>query len=204
MSRRPNSGVQPETRLGASSTESGGSSNLSRDQIFEILSNQRRRWVLHVLKQRDSDGTEIRELSTRIAAWETEKSTDLVTSAERKRVYTSLHQFHLPKMSKNRIIEYDPQGGIVELSSQATDLEVYLDVVREDTVPWSLYYGGVSVISGLLLGAAWFDLPPFGLLPDIAWAVVCIGVIMISAAVHHYYHHRLRLGQEGSPPGLDN
>lgn len=177
-------------------------STVSRDALFDVLSNHRRRYALHSLKQ-GSGTVGIGDLAEEIAAWETEKSADLVTSTERKRIYTSLQQFHLPKMSKNGIVEYDSQAGTIELTPQGTKLDIYLDIVRGDSVPWSLYYGSVSVMSGVLLGAAWLDLPPFGLFPDIAWAVGCIVVFMISAAVHYYYDRRLRLGREGGPPSLE-
>lgn len=202
MSRTRDSEIQSETEPAVSSSKARNASDFSRDQIFEILSNQRRRWVLHFLKQQDGGVTEIRELSTQIAAWENEKPPDLITSSERKRIYTSLHQFHLPKMSENKIVKYDQQGGAVELSAQATDLEVYLDVVREDTVPWSLYYAGISVVIGLILGAVWFDLPPFDLLPSLVWTTGCIVVFFLSALTHYYYERQLRLGRDGNPPIL--
>jgi hypothetical protein len=131
----------------AASVDDGrGASALSRDEVFDILSNQRRRHALHFLKQRNGDATELRELSAQVAAWENGKAIEQVTSDERRRVYTSLQQFHLPKLDRSEIVAYDNQRGRVELADEATDLDVYLDVVEGSDVPWSQYYLGFSAL----------------------------------------------------------
>ena len=176
-------------------------SRLSRDQMFEILSNQRRRSVIHYLKQR-GDPVELRELSAQLAAWETGKSIDQLEGNERKRIYTSLQQFHLPKMHTNDIIEFDDKQGVVELTAAADSLDVYLDIVGKNDIPWSKYYTGLSALSAALTIGVWFEIYPLTILPDVSWVAFMATVFTISSLAHVYENRQTRLGTEGPPPDL--
>lgn len=199
MSQTRGSKTHIETDSVVSSTESPNTGALSRDQIFELLSNQRRRNVLHFLKQQEGGKTELQELSTQVASWENSKSVNQLTSSERKRVYTSLQQFHLPKLHRNGVIEYDDQRGFIELTAAADNLGVYIDVVADQDVPWSLYYAGLSGLSFALVAAIWGGIYPFTLFPNLAWTAFIVTVFTVSALAHVYYDHRIRLGVDGVP-----
>ncbi|MFB6135685.1 MAG: hypothetical protein ABEJ04_02905 [Halobacteriaceae archaeon] len=190
-----------ETALGTEREEEEPSEP-SREQVFELLSNQRRRHVMHYLRQHDRE-VELRELATQLAAWENEKPAEAVSHDERRRVYTALRQSHLPKMDEAGVIDYDPNGGVVDPRPGMDDVELYLDVVPEDEIPRSQYYLGLSALSAGVLALAWTDVPPFDLLPDLGWAAVCIGLFAVSAAVDTYYKRRRRLGNDGPPPEVN-
>lgn len=183
-----------------SSRESDGGEP-SRDEIFQIVSNQRRRHVVHYLRQQDR-AVELRELSTQISAWENEEPPAAVTHDERRRVYTALRQNHLPKMDESGVVDYDADRGVIEPSDAMADVELYLDVVPESEIPRSEYYLGLGAVSAALLTVAWVDVPPFGALPDVAWAGLCVAALIASGAVDTYYDRQRRLGGEGSPPGV--
>ena len=204
MSRTRDPTTQSETGPAASSTESSKSSDLSRDQIFELLSNQRRRSVLHFLKQQNGDETEIRELTSQVAAWENGKPNDQLTGPEYQRVYVSLQQFHLPKLHTNGVVEYDGRRGTVELTAAADNLDVYFDVVANQDVPWSLYYAGLSGLSVVLVVAVWSGIYPLTVLPDLAWGVFTATVFAVSALAHIYQDRQMRLGVDGPPPDFRN
>jgi DNA-binding transcriptional ArsR family regulator len=179
---------------------------LSKDDIFTVLSNERRRFVLRYLK--DHGGTaEIRDLSQQVAAWENDVPIAKLNYKQRKRVYTSLHQTHLPKLDDTGIVEYDRDRKTVELTDRIETLDIYLEVVPENDIPWSQYYLGLAAVSLAVVAAAWFDLFPFSLLPDIAFAVLVAGALGISAAVHTYYTRSLGEGQSpvrsATPHGTD-
>jgi hypothetical protein len=173
----------------------------ARDQMFDVLSNQRRRSVIHYLKQRD-DRAELRELSAQLAAWETGKSLDQLTGTDRKRVYTSLQQFHLPKMHRTDIVEFDTQQKVVELTPTADHLDVYLDVVTTNDIPWSKYYASLSVLSVFLVVGVLFEIYPLTVLPDVSWAVFMATTFSVSSLVHLYETRQTKLGLEGPPPDL--
>ena len=174
------------------------STELSRDAIFSMLSNQRRRYVIHYLKQHPERVT-IRDLSQQIAAWENGVSVEALTYKQRKRVYTSLHQTHLPKLDDSGVVDYDRDRGIVSLNDRSRELEMYLEVVRSDDVPWSTYYFGLSVIAGAVVLLAWVGLPPFAAVPGLAYATLFAVVLSLSALVHVHYTRRMRLGDGDTP-----
>lgn len=178
--------------------EPGAGLQLSTDETFELLSNHRRRYALHHLSR---EGTaELGSLSRQIASWENGTEVAEVSSAERKRVYTSLQQFHLPKMEEQGVVRYDDRAGEVELASAAEDLDVYLEVVEGRDIPWSQYYLGLAAVNAALLAAVGIDAAPFTALPDFAWGVFVVTTLVISALVHTYYNSGMRLGAAEQPP----
>jgi DNA-binding transcriptional ArsR family regulator len=179
--------------------ESERSGALSKDLVFTMLSNQRRRHVIHYLKQRGERVT-IRELSRQVAAWENGVETDDLDYKQRKRVYTSLHQTHLPKLDDAGIVDYNRDRGTVALDTGASELEVYMEIVPEKELPWSVYYLGLAVISLVLVPLVWLDVFPFAGFPDVALAALVAVAFTVSAALQTYYSGDVRLGGTGPPP----
>ncbi|MFC7046674.1 hypothetical protein ACFQH6_15815 [Halobacteriaceae archaeon GCM10025711] len=165
-----------------------------------MLSSRRRRYVLHYLLQQEAGASELRELTMQLAAWENDTTVEEVTSKQRMRVYTALRQSHLPKMDREGVLEFDAARGTVELTEEASQLEVYLDIVPHNEIPWSEYYLGLGVISTALVAAVWMGTFPFGLVPDLAWAGLISVLFVASAAFHTYHSREMRLGTDGKPP----
>jgi len=189
-----------------SSTEPIGepSESLSRDDAFELLSNERRRHVLHHLKQQD-EAVELGTLAEHVSAWENGTAVDEISATERKRVYTSLQQFHLPKMEDQNVVAFDRREGTVHLSERAGDLEVYLEVVEGGDIPWSQYYLALSAVNLALVTAALVNAYPFSLVPVGSWAVFSITTFLVSGIVHTYIgQSEMRLGRNDRPPELDD
>ena len=172
---------------------------LSQDVAFEMLSCRRRRYVLHYLKQADGVA-DLRELVVQIAAWENDVSTTEVTYEQRTRVYTALRQSHLPKLDGSGVISFDADRGTVVLTDAASELEVYLDVVPHDDIPWSKYYLGLGVLCTGFVAGTWIGLLPFSLLPPLAGTALVTALFTISAVVHVRHDNRMRLGTDGVPP----
>lgn len=184
-------------------TDADGDSSLSSDDVYGLLSNHRRRYALHYLKHRDSE-TSIGDLSEQVAAWENGIDSAEVGADQRKRVYTSLQQVHLPKLDEKEVVQYDDRAGTVELSSAAEDLDVYMEVVQGRDIPWSQYYLGLAAVNAGLVAAVFADAYPLTLLPDVAWAAFVVTSFVISALVHTYINSEMRLGERDHPPELDD
>ncbi len=152
---------------------------LSQDVVFDLLSSPRRRFVLYYLNQVD-DSVTIGDLADEVAAWENEVDVEELSSQQRKRVYVSLYQTHVPKMDDAGIIEYDSDSGKVVLADQAVDISAYLSRDEEEQ-PWQQYYLAIAIIGGLFYGAVAFGLIGVvsqfaaGLLIILAFAVTAIG-----------------------------
>src|SRR6056297_1060870 len=156
-----------------SSTEdsSGVQETLSEDLIFDVLKNRRRRYTLHYLKQENSP-VELSELAEQVAAWENNTTVDGLSANERKSVYTSLYQTHLPKLADAGIVDYNRNRGVVELSENAEQLESYLRPREE--FPWIRYYLGLAIISAILVFADVLGVPPFANIPNEVWGVLIV------------------------------
>lgn len=86
---------------------------LPLDEVFGILKNRRRRYVLKYVAEADGQ-VSIGETAEQIAAWENDKPVEQITSSERKRVYVGLYQSHLPKMDGIGAVSFNKPRGIIE------------------------------------------------------------------------------------------
>ncbi|MFC4544292.1 hypothetical protein ACFO5R_20390 [Halosolutus amylolyticus] len=174
---------------------------LSKGEIFEVLRNQRRRYVLQFLKQ-DGRPVELGDLAQQIAAWEYETTLDGVTPEQRKRVYTTLQQTHLPKMDTAGILEFDSDRGVIEPTDRTRDISVYLEIVPGSEFAWRELYLSLGAISCALVAALWLRIYPLILLSDLAWAGVIAVTFTVTAIAHIYHERNMRVGQGEQPPEL--
>jgi len=164
-----------------------------------MLSNRRRRWVLHYLKQTKEQRVDLRSLVDSISAWEYNTPADELPWKKRKRVYTALRQSHLPKLDDAGAIEYDQSRGIVELTDEAAELQMYLEYVPARDIPWSHVYLGLTIVGVALTVFAQYAIFPFVELGGTVLAGIFVAMFGITAAVHTSYAHRNRIGR-GEPP----
>jgi hypothetical protein len=164
---------------------------LSDDEIFYILSNQRRRYVLYYLKQQGSP-VELMEVVDQMAAWEEGVSVDAVPEQAQKRAYVALYQTHIPKLEEAGLVEYDSDSGMLSLSATNTDLDRYIgtDASANDTTeepPWYLFYIGLVVANSLLLAGVLLDVLPLDL--PVANVITIVSILLL-AVVHVAYSYR--------------
>jgi len=184
---------------GSGSTVGAGA--VDRETVFDILSNRRRRYVLHFLRGREGS-VELRELSERIAAWENGCLPERVTSKERKRVYAALHQSHLPKMDRAGVVRYDPDRGTIELTEDTAAFDVYLEVVPRSELDWGEFYLGLGALGVLVATLVAFDVTPFGLLSPVAYLFLFALAALVVGAVRTYRRRRARI-DGGVPPDVE-
>lgn len=176
-----------------------GGGGPGEETVFRVLRNRRRRYALHHLKQREG-AVPVSDLAEQVAAWETETSLREVDAGDRRRVYISLIQTHLPTMEEARMVQFDEDVPEVTLTEAAADVDVYVERVPERDIRWSEYYLGLAGFSGCFLLAAYLNLYPLTELPDVAWLQFVTVLFTLSAAIHFAYQRQNRLGTEGAPP----
>ena len=176
-----------------------GESGISRDTMYKMLANQRRRHTIHYLKEQGGS-VPLGLLAEQIGAWEQDAHPDELSSAERKTVYTALQQRHLPKMDDAGIVEFDKRAGVVEPTDSLEEIDIYAEIVEGGAFPWSQYYLGLSTVSVALMVAVWANVYPLVLLPDIAWGVFCAVAFTFSAIAHVAVTREMKLGSGSGPP----
>jgi hypothetical protein len=158
---------------------------LSRSNVFDTLSNPRRRCVLHYLKRNDGVAT-AGEMAATIAAWEDDIPVSAVDSQARKRVYTSLYQVHLPNMDESGFVDYDCRAGSVSLLPRAAELDVHMEIVGENDIPWSQFYLGLSSLFGLVAVLSALSVAPVVAVAAGVWNLVFGALFLATSAVHVY------------------
>lgn len=169
-------------------------SRLSQDVVFDILSSPRRRYVLYYLRQ-TGEPVQLTDLAEQVAAWENETDPSEITEQERKRVYVSLYQTHIPRLDEVGIVDYDQDSGMIVLSEDAEHIDEYL-VTSEETTSWQQFYLILAVVSGLVLGLTVFEVSVFGALSE----TIAAGLVILAFAVTALVHTAIRVRRRRSIP----
>jgi hypothetical protein len=169
------------------------------DDIFNVFANRRRRDAFHYLKQCEANtDIDVSDLSTQVAAWEHDVDPDRLDYDERKSVHTSLYQFHIPKMDDAGLVDFERQTSTVSLTETGEEIDVYLETVSEDEIPWSSYFLGLSVVNAGFVGLHVSNLLS---VPSIAIAVAIVVTFLASSLVFWYYtRNEMQIGTDGEPP----
>ena len=183
-----------ETDAESTSADPAQPSRLSKDVIFEVLKNRRRRDVLEYLQSEGGTVT-LAELAEQIAAWENDIEVAELNSTQRKRVYVALYQTHLPKMDDAGIVEYDRDRGNVTLSENADLLRMYLsdDFATDD--PWYQRYVALSLLGGVLLFLSQFGAQA-GFISGATLTVGLVSLFLVVSLAHMRNRRRSRRNLE--------
>lgn len=186
--------MQESTLLGDAIPSANQGEQLPREEVFEVLSNARRRCIVHYLKKHDGRRVDLRELVDYVAAWEDGTTVEQLDSQKRKSVYAAIRQTHLPKLEDAGIIEYEHIRGDVELTDHIQEVQLYLEYVPNNDIPWSEYYLALSAIGTALVIVTAIGIYPFGGFSGILLAGLLVGLFGISAVIHTYQSINNRLG----------
>lgn len=74
-------------------------------EIFEAMTDQRRRYVLYFLQEEEV--ADIETLAEHVAAWEQDITVEAVSEDEVTNVQIDLFHTHLPKLQDAGLVEYD-------------------------------------------------------------------------------------------------
>ena len=157
--------------------------DISQSDVFDVLSNPRRRFVLYYLREID-DTVELNELAKAIAAWENDTDESELTDQDRKRVYVSLYQTHIPKLTDVGLVEYDQDSGTVHLTDRTSVIDDYL--TDSDTViPWHYLYLGLSIVGALAFALVWLEVGLFGTIPLLVVGSLLVASFLVLSVAHY-------------------
>ncbi len=159
---------------------------LSRDQVFELLKSLRRRYAVHYLR-RENCTVDLADVTDHVAAWEYNTTPADLLNEQRKRVYISLYQTHIPALANAGVIDYNPETREIQPTNRIQIFDDYLNVFTRPIRPWNRYYCGLALGSVLLFTGIWIQFYPVAIL---SWFVALLGVLTaygILAATHYWY-----------------
>ena len=160
---------------------------LTKDEALDLLSNARRRYLLSYLSRHDE--AELTDLAAAIAAWEGDVPVESITDEDRRRVYISLYQTHLPKLEQAGVVSYDADERIVTLTENADRIAEYLPTGGGGR-PWYRYYAVLAGIGLVAIVAAWIVAPATPLLAVSLGLLLALGVASLSAFQYLSERHR--------------
>jgi hypothetical protein len=105
----------------------------SLDRIYDLLKNERRRVVLDYLRDHETPAS-LGSVTDYVASVQNGVDVDEVSTQERKRVYVSLFQTHLPKMADQAALRFDNDEGTVACAERTELFIQYLDLYQESNV----------------------------------------------------------------------
>lgn len=178
--------------------------DLSREEIHDVLSNRRRRWALQYLKRQDERSVAVTDVVDYVTRCECGPPLDAIGHTERKRVYTALRQSHLPKMDDLGVVNYDQMRGEVTLTENAREVQMYLEYVPENDIPWHTYYLGMTTVCLGLAGVTWAGIYPFDGVTWASLAILFVALFGLSALTHTYHARQNRLVNADLPPPTED
>ena len=125
------------------------------NEYFDILRNERRRISIRIMTELDE--VSISDLSEGVASVEYGKDPGKLTSKERKRVYTSMSQVHIPKLEECGVVRRD--GGKVEPTKKNDELARYLHELEREQKPalqWMFLFAMSSVVLATVASILFF------------------------------------------------
>lgn len=184
------------------SSDTDTQADISPDLVFELLSSTRRRRVLYYLREHDGMAT-VNELAEQIAAMENDVEVEDLNRQQRKRVYVSLYQTHVPKLEEAGIIEYDDETGEVRLTDRAVETDTYLTPATEAVYPWQWHYLVLAAVSAVALGLSVAGVPVISDVPEVWLGIAITGAFAGSALVQYrsFRQRKRELPQELSRDG---
>lgn len=158
--------------------------DLTQAALFDVFSNARRRRAVRCLKAQNGS-CDLADLVEQVAAWENDVDPDEVTRAQRRRVYISLYQTHLPTLEDHGIVDWDPDAHTIDLLPNYRVFEPYLDRDPEGERSWDLVYASLSIAGTFALVLVALSVGPLsvGVAPFVAIAL-SVAVFVVAAVQH--------------------
>lgn len=151
---------------------------LDEPEIHDVLRNERRRRVLSCLRDRGGR-TEVSELVDSIARRECDQQP---SSKLRRSVYSSLHQTHLPKLERSDIVAYDRDSKAVTLTTNASEVDRYLQLRGAYGLSWGEYYQLFAAASLIVVLLIELNVWAFGTVETLPAVTAALSLLALSGA----------------------
>lgn len=160
------------------------SSRLSQDEVYQLLSNPRRRFIISYLRGRDE--IYLQDLAAEVAAWENETSVESLTDQQRKRVYVSLYQTHIPKLDEAGIIDYDTDTGMIRLRDRVEQLDTYLPADEDSERDWRRIYLAIVVVGSAFYALVALRVSVFASIQESIAGALILAVLGVAVVLQYW------------------
>lgn len=99
------------------------------DQVFDILSEERRRYVLYYLEQ-ENEPVSVDELATQVAEWETDGPPESIPDGKFEQIEVELCHLDVPEAAEEPYVRYNPETKMVELSGAPPEVDAIIHVAK--------------------------------------------------------------------------
>ncbi|WP_306057933.1 DUF7344 domain-containing protein [Natronococcus wangiae] len=99
------------------------------DTVFELLQDERRRYTLYYLYERDGP-VSVRELVETIDEWEDDPSGYQNSLSTFEEIAVELKHVHLPRTAEVEFIQYDPDQGLIQVQGSPRQFDALITVAR--------------------------------------------------------------------------
>jgi DNA-binding transcriptional ArsR family regulator len=161
------------------------SSRLSQDEVYHLLSNPRRRFIISFLRKRHEIG--LQELAAEVAAWENETPVDELTDQQQKRVYVSLYQTHIPKLEDAGIVRYDSDTGQVQLRDRVEQLDTYLPTDDRNASMWQWAYLLIVIGGSIFYALVSLDVSIFANVGETVAGAFILGLLGLVVVAQYWF-----------------
>lgn len=101
---------------------------ISKDAVFHILQNSKRRAVMrYLLATPRYEQFMVHEVVEQVAAWEYDTTVGHVSQPQRQHVSIQLYQTHLPMLDDHGVITFHPDRDVIESTPLIEAFEPYLE-----------------------------------------------------------------------------
>ncbi|WP_144905167.1 DUF7344 domain-containing protein [Halobellus captivus] len=101
----------------------------SLDEVFRLLSKERRRYALYYLYQQDRPVT-IEELTDAVNEWEAASAEGSEPDERFEDVMLTLNHTHLPEIESAASVEFDRENEGVRITDAAREVEILLSIAQ--------------------------------------------------------------------------
>lgn len=101
--------------------------DVEADDLFDVLSDARRRFVLACLREYATPMA-LADVADELATWEHDAPITQISEEEVTSLYLSLYHMHIPKMDDAGIIEYSQERDAVALTEDSEDIASLVDL----------------------------------------------------------------------------
>lgn len=99
------------------------------DEVFRILSKERRRYALYYLEQQEGR-IPVDEVAEQVAEWETNPSSLSLLEGKSKEIAVELKHNDLPKASEAKYVKYNPEAEVVEVTAEPPEVNAIISVAK--------------------------------------------------------------------------